>query len=500
MDRQTIDQTASEVHLHRALYVIKFLRAMVLYAMLALCAILLYFFAGIDGVFPIAVEMIQALRAEFLRAQLQNGSGPLAYVGAFALLIIGLIALFIWTYRSITKVRRWPLRIQGAVYVIAGISSLHTTWPKLQFAFESLSLLFAVLAAMGSAITFVIFPVSVAVTLWGVSRSPERSSLVATFDPRLAPNLWIYLNKLLDLPRTPLRRMSTAAAYLLALAGALLLIGSTMHLLTTGGATNKLSVLAAACSDSGDFDLMANCLALSSQWAWQVPLSALLALGGIKIAALLQSTAKRLGGLSVSDVLKRSDDRFLLYLRPFDIDDLILPKPQLPLLSRLLTFRPFPARIEEELFDVADGYRPLIAIGRPGSGGTQGGLAYRTYLDDSQWQGYVADKIRRADGIVMLIKNTDGVRWELERVIAEGAAFKTLFLLEPAVRDPEEWKRLEMMVAPLLQSAGVAATGFESQPIGFFFRNGQFVEIVNRNRTATSYRTAFSYFLTEPLG
>jgi hypothetical protein len=500
MDRQTIDQTASEVHLHRALYIIKFLRAMVLYAMLALCAILLYFFAGIDGVFPIAVEMIQAIRAEFLRDQVRDGSGPLGYVIGFSILIIAVIALFIWMYRSITKLRRWPLRVQGAAYVLVGILSLHTTWPKLQFAFESLNFSFAVLAAVGSAITFVIFPASVAVTLWGVSRSPERSSLVATLDPRLAPNLWVYLNKLLDLPRTPLRRMSTAAAYLLALAGTLLLIGSMMHLLTIGGATNKLSVLASACSGSDDVDLMRNCVALSSHWAWQVPFSALLALAGIKLAALLQSTAKRLGGLSVSDVLKRADDRFLLYLRPFDIDDLVLPKPRLPLLSSLLTFRPFPARIEEELFDVADGYRPLIAIGKPGSGAMHGGLAYRTYLDDSQWQGYVADKIRRADRIVMLIKETDGVRWELERVIAEGAVFKTLFLLEPAVRNPGEWKSLETMVAPLLQSAGVPATGFESQPIGFFFRNGQFVEIVNRNRTATSYRTAFSHFLTEPVG
>ena len=499
MDRQTIDQTASEVHLHRALYVVKFLRAMVLYGVLALCAILLYFFAGIDGVFPIAVEMIQALRAEFLRGQQEDGSEPLGYVIAFSILIIGFIALFIWMYRSITKLRRWALRVQGAVMVIVGLLNLHTTWPKLQFAFESLNVLFAVLAAIASATTFVIFPASVAVTLWGVSRSPEGSSLVATLDPRLAPNLWIYLNKLLDLPRTPLRRMSTAAAYCLALGGTLLLIGSMMYLLTIGGATNKLSFLAAACGGGNHFDMMPDCVAMSSDWAWEVPFYLLVAVAGVKIAALLQSIAKRLGGLSVSEVLKRSDDKFLLYLRPFDTDELILPKPRLPLLSRLVSFRPFPVRIEEELFDVADGYRPLIAIGKPGSGTMRGGLAYRTYLADSQWQGYVADRIRCADRIVMLIKDTDGVRWEFERVIGEGAAFKTLFLLEPAVRDPEEWKSLEKMVAPLLQSAGVAATGFESQPIAFFFRNGKFVEIVNRNRTATSYRTAFSYFLTEPL-
>src|ERR1700730_2995924 len=48
----------------------------------------------------------------------------------------------------------------------------------------------------------------------------------------------------------------------------------------------------------------------------------------------------------------------------------------------------------------------------------------------------------------------------------------------------------------LARSAGVAPPGFEfqSRPIGFFFQSGGMVEIVNNNRTATPYRTAFSYF------
>jgi len=180
-----------------------------------------------------------------------------------------------------------------------------------------------------------------------------------------------------------------------------------------------------------------------------------------------------------------------------------LPRPRLPLISSLFSFRPFPVRIEEELFDVADGYKPLIAVGKPGgSKAVLGGLAYRAYLDDSEWQKYVADKIRRANRIVILIKNTDGVRWEFTRVIAEGAIFKTLFLFDPAVGDPAEWKTLADMVVSLLQSAGVALQGFEFQfqPIGFFFHRGALVEIANTNRTATSYRTAFSHFLAESLG
>ena len=54
------------------------------------------------------------------------------------------------------------------------------------------------------------------------------------------------------------------------------------------------------------------------------------AFAGVKLAALLQSTAKKLGGLRVSDVIKNANDKFVLYLRPFDLDDVILPKPSLP--------------------------------------------------------------------------------------------------------------------------------------------------------------------------
>ena len=93
------------------------------------------------------------------------------------------------------------------------------------------------------------------------------------------------------------------------------------------------------------------------------------------------------------------------------------------------------------------------------------------------------------------------MRWEFDRVIDEAATMKTLFLLDPAVRKSGERETLETMVVPILQNAGVASDGFElkSQLIGFFFQKGCLVEIINANRTATSYRTAFSHFLAESL-
>jgi hypothetical protein len=144
----------------------------------------------------------------------------------------------------------------------------------------------------------------------------------------------------------------------------------------------------------------------------------------------------------------------------------------------------------------------MIAVGKPGgSKEALGGLAYRTYLDDSEWQGYVAQKIRDADRIVLLLKDSAGVRWELERVIREGAAAKTLFLVDPAIKSDAAWDALGKTVVPLLQAAALAPAefGLQSRAIGFFPQGGKLVQIVNANRTATSYRTAFSYFLAARL-
>ena len=125
-------------------------------------------------------------------------------------------------------------------------------------------------------------------------------------------------------------------------------------------------------------------------------------------------------------------------------------------------------------------------------------MAYRDYLDDSVWQDYVADKIRRAERIVLVMKDSEGVRWEIARVVAEGAAAKTLFLFDPTLNDAAERESVARTLAPLLEGAGAApGLAFSPATIGFYFQDGALVEIVNENRTATSYRTAFSHFLAE---
>jgi len=156
--------------------------------------------------------------------------------------------------------------------------------------------------------------------------------------------------------------------------------------------------------------------------------------------------------------------------------------------------------IEEELFDVTDGYLPLIAVGRPGeSQKLTGGLAYRDYLKDENWQTYVREKILGADSIVILLNSTEGVLWELENVLSHSAFAKTVFLIDPRAKDNEVWQNLTTRIIPMFAKAGVLPADFQfaGHPIGFYFSRDQVVEIENTNWSATSYRTAFSHYLSE---
>ena len=492
MDRLTLDQAPSESVLLRVLYVIKFLRALVLHVVLAGLAFAVWELTGVIGFYPIADNTIRSLRANAIVNQ-QEGVEPILWVIALFIGFAIVLGMLVWMYRAITAVHPVALKLLAATTVFAILYTIAEATRNLQFVFLHLDQTFAVLATIGVVAPVVFFSV-LATSLWQVSRVPERSSFVATLDPRLVSGPWAYINKLLDLPRTPLQTPRTALAYVLALIGAIVLVMSLMHLLTVGGASNVMSTFLSICND----DLLPNCVAISSKLAMQLAWTLPLAVVGIKAAAWLQSLAKRLGGLSVSDVLKHPGDRFVLYLRPFDTDDVVLPTPKLPPWSRLFSYRPLAVRVEEELFDVADGHLPLIAVGKPGTqDATEGGVAYRAFLADSEWQGYVADKIRRAERIVLVMKASAGVRWEIERVVAEGAAPKTLFLFDPAVADAER-AELEHTLAPVLHGSKAGDAAIDARAIGFWFRGATRVEVVNANRSATSYRTAFSTFLADP--
>jgi hypothetical protein len=493
----SLNQTESEKRLHRILYFVKYLRAMILNFVLTVLAIALYMTFGITGLYPGAEDTVNALRAQMDHPERYGGQlnpyfVPIVSTGT----VLFLIAFFVWLYISITRVWRKSLKAQS-IFSVIGIPVLYySVVPQFRFSYNHLDPLFTIL--FGINLAFILWCCAdLSIGLWKVSTSPDVYSFVATLDPRLTNGVWAHVNKLLDLPRTPLRTWRTGFAYLLSLGSYILLIACLMYFITLGEVSSKLGRLYPHNLENIP---LSQCATLSLAWAKQIGLLLILAFIGTRLAILVQSSARKLGSLSVSEALGDSKRRYILYLRSFTVDEIILPKPRLPLLSKVMYFRPFPAHIEEELFDVTDGYLPLIAVGRPG--GSQeliGGLAYRDYLKDENWQTYVRDKILAADSIVLLLNSTGGVLWELENVLNHSAFAKTVFLIDPRAKDKELWQNLTKRIIPMFAKAGVLAPDFQfaGHPIGFYFSGDGLVEVENTNWSATSYRTALSHYLSE---
>jgi hypothetical protein len=468
---------------------------MILNVVLSSLAVALYIAFGITGLYPMAEDTVNALRAQMDHPEKYGGVGLYFYAIVGTGTVILLIAFFVFLYISITRVWRKSLKAASIFFVIGILLFPVYVVPQFLFSYNHLDPLFTILFGIYLAFT-VWFCTDLSIGLWKVSTSPDTYSFVATLDPRLTKGIWALFNKLLDLPRTPLRTWRTGSAYLLSLGGSILLIASLMYFISIGSVYNKLGRLYFGCNPEN----MGFCATKSSDWAKQIGLWLIPAFIGIRLAILVQSSARKLGSLSVSEALGDSKRRYILYLRSFTADAIILPKPRLPLLSKILYFRPFPAHIEEELFDVTDGYLPLIAVGRPG--GNQeliGGLAYRDYLKDENWQTYVREKILAADSIVLLLNSTGGVLWELENVLSHSASAKTVFLIDPRAKDNEVWQNLTKQIIPIFAKAGVLPGDFQfaGHPIGFYFSRDQVFEIENTNWSATSYRTAFSHYLSE---
>jgi len=496
---RVVDHSDSETHLHRALYFLTYTRASMVLLLFLGPAMLVYLSTGYQGLLPPIGDLS---KLNELRSKQDASFGIYSsYVFLIATVLAVAIAapLLWWLFDAVRSVRRRSLKLIAGVAFWSALAYVAIRLNVYVFAAGHLDPLFIALLAMGM-VYAVALSLDMGIALWQLTRVTEPASLNATFEKRLTTGAWSAINKVLDLPRSPLRSPRAMAAYALEFSGAIVRLAAFSVVVTMGGIDSKLDGILASCNSSG----LDACRSASAATGREILLWLIVSLIGIQAGSLMQATGKSLNGLSVPDAIKFASGRFILYLRPFFVDRVILPPPQLPIFSRFPTLRPFPVRIEEELFDIADGFKPLVAIGDPkarrdaGAGQTNR-EAHREFLANADWQKVVTDRLQTADHVVVVIQETDGVLWELTQIVQGGFAKKTLFLFDPSARDPAVWSRLAALAIQRFVDAGLVPPNFafNGRPLGIFFKDGQLVEIQNANWSATSYRTAFSYFLVQ---
>lgn len=133
---------------------------------------------------------------------------------------------------------------------------------------------------------------------------------------------------------------------------------------------------------------------------------------------LLMRLVKRGRGmrrLDAINLLARDHRPPVLYLRPFDDDDL----PDLTLPSYSLSPRSiFPQTYEMKLCRVLNALGPVITIGRPGEQVPELGAA-RLYVSNQEWQLAVEYFFPRAAAVVINVGASEGVLWEATNALGK---------------------------------------------------------------------------------
>ncbi len=181
------------------------------------------------------------------------------------------------------------------------------------------------------------------------------------------------------------------------------------------------------------------------------------AIGGFLAAVLggaLFRLARAFGRQGTKRVLAADTRPAALYLRSFDDDRLPLPviasarRPLFELFS-LRGADPFEEAVAWEL----NAYGPVVAVGRPGRSLASLGAA-REHLPDSTWQEQVAARMGDAGIIAVATGETDGLAWELGKIVDGGHLAKTFFVFPPVA--PADLERRWQHTSQSLGRAGVA--------------------------------------------
>lgn len=225
-------------------------------------------------------------------------------------------------------------------------------------------------------------------------------------------------------------------------------------------------------------------------------------IGGFVVAivgAACLRTARAFGRATTRALLDTDRRPAALYLRSFDDDEVLLPsivsarRPLLELFS-LRGTDPFEESVAWELST----YGPVVAVGRPGRRLASLGAA-REHLSDDAWMEQVSKRMDEAALIAVATGETDGLSWELGRLVTAGHLAKTVFVFPPVA--PASNESRWAATARALENAG-AVVGPLPVPAGLVHTasvgaSGAVRVTTSKLRDEASYRTAIDRSLLD---
>jgi hypothetical protein len=210
----------------------------------------------------------------------------------------------------------------------------------------------------------------------------------------------------------------------------------------------------------------------------------------IALAAWAYSLAQRHLSASASEIRAHDMRPPILLLRSF-ADDMIGIVHEF----RLALFQRLSHSFEEVLTEQLWKHGPVIAIGRPGEAVPPLGAA-REYVDNQAWQARVEELSSSCSMLVLILGRTEGVLWEIRRIVASGLLDRTLIVFPPIKSDElrNRWNEALLELDPEITPATIP---FDAALLLLPSRNDEFLCITGKRRRSHYYREALNVAVEE---
>lgn len=142
---------------------------------------------------------------------------------------------------------------------------------------------------------------------------------------------------------------------------------------------------------------------------------------------IFRTAARKSAITSMQALLKTDKRRPVLFLRPFEDDQVLFHKPRRRSIFRFIRIGEEPKFFEHQVLEEMTEIGPVVAIGNRGRKGVPFGAA-RDFLPDDVWRDRVMGLIGSSRVIVVVLNETPGVWWEIQAILSQGAVEKTLFV------------------------------------------------------------------------
>jgi hypothetical protein len=223
--------------------------------------------------------------------------------------------------------------------------------------------------------------------------------------------------------------------------------------------------------------------------------------GSLTLAAVMRYIARRFSRISLERLISKDARALILFLRSFRDDQVRLIKPRQAFFRRMVSVGEPRPTLDHVLLEEGTSCGPVVALGAPGSTPPFG--AARKYVTHDEWRDTVVELCRKAGAVVIVVDETDGVRWEVQHLIGANSRTGNLFLVPPRLTRPDELYKvlfhlfsIEGRAPRWVEELGRFLESEVAHCVGWFWRTEGEVQVMSTNRVSSlSYRIAVRRFL-----